>query len=373
MEAVAAPLLGYFDDLEDPRVNRTKWHELAEVLFIAIAGSIAGADGWRELEAFGHAKRDWLSRYLPLPHGIPSDDTFRRVIARLDPEAFEACFRQWMAAAVVRSQGDLISIDGKTLRGSYDRADGKAPLHMVSAWASANRLVLAQERVEERSNEITAIPKVLELLDLRGSIVTIDAMGTQREIARPVVDGGGDYVLALKSNQPSLYDDVRTFFEEAVARGFRGIEHDYHGHTDGGHGRIEVRRLWCTSDVSWIAEQAKWSGLSAIVMVESRRVLGEQESLERRYYITSLPAEAQVLAGAVRGHWGIENGLHWVLDVSFGEDGSRVRKGNAPENLGLLRRIALNLLRQEPSKGSLKGKRKRAGWDNAYLSTVLGI
>ena len=372
MEA-PAPLLGYFDDLNDPRLERSKLHSLTEVLFIAIAGTVAGAEGWRELEAFAHAKRDWLGRYLDLPHGIPSDDTFRRVIARLDPEAFEGCFREWMAAAVSGSEGELVSVDGKTLRGSYDRADGKAPLHVVSAWAGANALVLAQERVADHSNEITAIPKVLAVLELKGAIVTIDAMGTQREIARQVIDQGGDYVLALKSNQPALYEDVRTFFEEAEARRYRGVEHDHHEHTDGGHGRIEVRRLWCTSDVAWLAERAKWKGLRTIAMVESERIVGDRSRLERRYYITSLPSEAAPIAGAVRGHWGIENRLHWVLDVSFSEDGSRVRKAYAPENLGLLRRIALNLLRQEPSKGSLKGKRKRAGWDSAYLATVLGI
>lgn len=368
-----APLLDYFDELDDPRVERSKLHSLTEILFIAIAGTIAGAEGWRELEAFARVKRPWLARYLTLPHGVPSDDTFRRVISKLSPARFEACFREWMAAAVSQSEGALISIDGKTLRGSYDRQDGQAPLHMVSAWASANGLVLAQEKVAAHSNEIAVIPKVLEILELRGSIVTIDAMGTQRDIARQVVDRGGDYVLALKSNQPSLYDDVRTFFEEARAVGFRGIEHDYYTETDGGHGRIEVRRCWSASDVAWIAEQTKWEGLRAIAMVESRRILGAEQSLERRYYITSLSSRAGAIARAVRGHWGIENRLHWVLDVTFGEDANRVRKAYAPENLGLLRRIALNLLRQEPSKGSLKGKRKRAGWDETYLSLVLGI
>ena len=369
----SAPLLGYFETLDDPRVERSKLHSLSEILFIAIAGTIAGAEGWRELEAFAHAKRDWLERYLDLPHGPPSDDTFRRVISRLDPVAFEACFRDWIAAALVQQGGDLITIDGKTHRGSYDRSDGKAALHTISAWAEANRLVLAQERVAAHSNEIVAIPRLLEVLEVRGCIVTIDAIGTQRAIAQTIIDRGGDYVLALKSNQPALYEDVRTFFEEAHARSWSGIEHDYDVQTDGGHGRIEVRRLWCSADVAWVAEQTKWASLRTIAMVERRRIVGETESVERHYYITSLAAKAAPLAEAVRGHWGIENRLHWVLDVTFGEDSSRVRKAYGPENLGLLRRIALNLLRQEPSKGSLKGKRKRAGWDNTYLSTVLGI
>jgi predicted transposase YbfD/YdcC len=372
MEA-PAPLLGYFDDLDDPRVERSKLHSLSEILLIAIAGTIAGAEGWRELEAFGKAKQDWLAGYLDLPYGIPSDDTFRRVISRLDPVAFEVCFRDWIAAAVVHSEGELIAIDGKTHRGSYDERDGKAALHTVSAWAETNRLVLAQEKVAEDSNEISAIPKLLEVLELHGCIVTIDAIGTQRAIAAQIIDRGADYVLALKSNQQTLYEDVRTFFEEAGARSWQGIEHDYDAQTDGGHGRIEVRRLWCTGEVDWVAQQTKWTSLRTIAMVERRRIVGETESLERHYYITSLAPQARPLAEAVRGHWGIENRLHWVLDVTFGEDTSRVRKAYAPENLGLLRRIALNVLRQEPSKGSLKGKRKRAGWDNAYLATVLGI
>jgi len=366
-----APLLDYFDQLDDPRVDRTKLHALTEILFIAIAGTLAGAEGWRELEAFGHAKRPWLIRYLDLPHGIPSDDTFRRVISRLNPTRFEACFRTWMAAAVAQSDGALISIDGKTLRGSHD--GGQPPLHLVSAWAEANRLVLVQEPVEDHANEITVIPKVLEILELHGCIVTIDAMGTQWAIAEQIIDQGGDYVLALKSNHPTLYEDVRTFFDEAQARSFGGIAHDYVQETDGGHGRIEVRHCWCTSDVAWLADQTKWKGLRTIVCLSSRRIVGETESQQRRYYISSLPAQASVIAHAVRSHWGIENRLHWVLDMSFGEDRSRVRKAYGPENLGLLRRIALNLLRQEPSKGSLKGKRKRAGWDETYLSTVLSI
>lgn len=366
-----APLLDYFDDLDDPRVDRTKLHSLTEILFIAIAGTIAGAEGWRELEAFAQVKRPWLARFLDLPHGTPSDDTFRRVISRLDPVRFEACFRAWMAAAVERSDGALISLDGKTLRGS--RQGDASALHLVSAWAEANRLVLAQEPVEDHDNEITVIPKVLEILDLHGAIVTIDAIGTQRAIAAQIIDQGGDYLLALKSNHPLLYEDVRTFFEEAQGQAFRGIGHDYAQETDGGHGRIEVRQCWCSSDVSWLADQSKWKGLRTIACVEARRLIGESESHQRRYYLSSLPAQASVIAQAVRGHWGIENRLHWVLDMSFGEDRSRVRKAYAPENLGLLRRIALNLLRQEPSTGSIKGKRKRAGWDETYLATVLGI
>jgi predicted transposase YbfD/YdcC len=368
-----APLLSYFDSLTDPRVERSKLHSLSEIIFIAIAGTLAGAEGWRELEAFAHAKRDWLARYLTLPHGIPSDDTFRRVISRLDPVAFECCFREWIEAALGSSKGQLVSLDGKTLRGSYDHLEGKAPLHLVSAWAAGNRMVLAQEAVTDHGNEITAMPKLLSILELQGCIVTIDAMGTQRSIAEQIVESGGDYVLSLKSNHPTLYEDVRTFFEEASAQGFVGIAHDQIKQTDGGHGRIEVRHLWCTQDIAWLRHQDRWAGLQSLIRVESRRLVGDQESVDCRYFISSLPADAAALLGAIRGHWGIENQLHWVLDMSFGEDGSRVRKGYGPENLGLLRRIALNLLRKEQSRGSLKGKRKRAGWDNNYLAKVLEL
>ena len=367
-------LLEHFRDLEDPRWDRYKLHAFDDLLFITICAAICGADGWEDIEAFAHAKEDWLRGHLELPNGLPSDDTFRRVISRIDPAAFEACFRRWTRSVVEQTGGEVIAIDGKTLRGSYDADDAKAALCMVSAWASANRLVLAQERVAEKSNEITAIPALLSALELSGSIVTLDAMGTQREIARQIIDQGGDYVLALKSNHPTLYEDVRTFFEEAEATAFRGLAHDFAEQTDGGHGRIEVRRCWAVGDVGWLRHQDRWEGLRSLVAVEARRIVGEVESLERRYYITSLAPEAVSLLAAVRGHWGIENRVHWVLDVSFSEDGSRIRKGHGAANMSLLRRLTLNLIRQETTvESSLKQKRKRAGWDNSYLETVLGF
>ncbi|QXD15530.1 ISAs1 family transposase [Rhodocaloribacter litoris] len=372
-----APLLAYFQDLEDPRWDRFKLHPFNDILFITICAAICGADGWKDIEAFAHAKEDWLRGYLELPHGLPSDDTFRRVISRINPEAFETCFRHWVASVVEGTTGELICIDGKTLRGSYDAQDEKAALCMVSAWASANGLIMAQERVDQKSNEITAIPALLSALELSGCLVTIDAMGTQREIARQITDQGGQYVLALKSNHPTLYEDVRTFFEEAQATQFQGIAHDYAArtrrveHTDGGHGRIEVRRCWAVGDVAWLRHQDRWAGLRTLVLVESRRIVGTEERLDRRYYIASAPADAASLLAAVRGHWGIENRVHWVLDVSFGEDGSRIRKDHGAANMSLLRRLTLNLIRREPSKGSLKGKRKRAGWDNRFLEKIL--
>jgi predicted transposase YbfD/YdcC len=268
----------------------------------------------------------------------------------------------------------LIAIDGKTLRGSYDSADDKAALCMVSAWASRNCLILAQEQVSDKSNEITAIPKLLSALEISGCLITIDAMGTQRQIVEQITEAGGDYVLALKSNHPTLYEDVRTFFDEAQANAFQGIAHDYAEQTDGGHGRIEVRRCWAVDDLAWLRHQDRWAGLRSLVLIEARRIIGEAESLEQRYYITSLAAKAAPLLGAVRGHWGIENQVHWVLDVSFREDQSRIRKDHGAANMSLLRRLTLNMIRQEQTvKWSLKGKRKRAGWDNGYLETVLGF
>jgi len=367
-------LFEHFQDLEDPRWNRYKLHKFNDLLFITICATICGADGWQDLEQYAHAKQEWLKRYLELPGGLPSDDTFRRVISRIDPEAFEACFRRWIASVVEHTDGELIAIDGKTLRGSYDRDDDKAALCMVSAWASANRLVLAQEQVSDKSNEITAIPALLSALEISDCLVTIDAMGTQRKIARQIIDQDGDYVLSLKSNHPTLYEDVRTFFDEAQAKEFQGIDHDFVEHTDGGHGRIEVRRCWAVGDVAWLRHQDRWAGLQSLVMIEARRIVDAQESLQRRYYIASVAPQAQVLLEAVRGHWGIENQVHWVLDVTFGEDGSRIRKDHGAANMALLRRLTLNLIRQETTlKSSLKQKRKRAGWDNGYLEKVLQL
>ena len=367
-------LFEHFQDLEDPRWDRYKLHKFNDLLFITICATICGADGWQDLEQYAHAKEDWLRRYLELPGGLPSDDTFRRVISRIDPEAFEACFRRWIAAVVEHTDGELIAIDGKTLRGSYDRDDDKATLCMVSAWASTNRLVLAQEQVSDKSNEITAIPALLAALEISDCLVTIDAMGTQRKIAQQIRDQDGDYVLALKSNHPRLYEDVRTFFDEAQAKEFQDIDHDFVEHTDGGHGRIEVRRCWAVGDVEWLRHQDRWAGLQSLVMIEARRILDESESLQRRYYIASVAPQAQVLLEAVRGHWGIENQVHWVLDMSFGEDRSRIRKNHGAANMSLLRRLTLNLIRQETTvKSSLKQKRKRAGWDNGYLEKVLQL
>lgn len=393
-------LIDYFQDLEDPRIDRTKRHPLINVLFMAICAVLGDAEGWEDIETFAKSKQAWFAQYLKLPEGphpVPSDDTFRRTISRLDPAAFEEAFRRWVAAVAKRIGGEIIALDGKTVRGSYNRdtdtlaSEGapQKPLHMVSAWASEQRLVLAQEVVGDKTNEISVLPDLLEVLELEGCLVTIDAMGTQKDIAEQIVGRGGDYVLALKSNHPHLYDDVRTFFEEATARDFRRIEHQSSREVDGAHGRIEVRRCWATGDIAWLARADRWPGLRSIAMVEAERSEHRWDeeaggrawttTTQRRYYISSLaPAEAEEnlakrIAVAARSHWSIENRVHWVLDVSFGEDRSRIRKRHGPENVSVLRRIAMNLVRQDKRRGSLRQKRKRAGWDDTYREEILGI
>lgn len=365
----------YFGQLPDPRAERAKRHDLLEILIIAVCGIICGADSWVDLEEFGKAKEEWFRTFLELPNGIPSHDTFGRVFARLEPEPFERCFMAWAEGLREGVSGRMIALDGKTLRRSHDHAQGKGALHLVSAWATEHRLVLGQQKVAGHSNEITAIPQLLELLDLRGAIVTIDAMGTQKEIARQVTDRGADYVLALKANQGRLYEEVQECFTLEEAVGFAGTGHDHHETVNGGHGRIEKRQYWSIWDpdhLAYLDGNREWAGLKSIAMVESQRQVGGEASLERRYYLSSLPGDAQELGQAIRGHWGIENSLHWVLDVAFREDDSRARIGNAQENLALLRRIALNLLRREKSsKVGVKAKRLKSAWSEDYLLQVL--
>ncbi len=363
-----------FADLDDPRMDRTKEHCLLDIVAIALCAVICGADSWVAVEEFGKTKHTWLRGFLDLPNGIPSHDTFGRVFAALDADQFQQGCLRWVRAIWPSSAGDIVAVDGKTLRGSHERGIGKDAIHLVSAWAGQARLVLAQRKVDDKSNEITAIPEVLRLLDLEGCTITIDAMGCQTAIARQVVKQRADYVLAVKENQEQLYGDIVATFRYAHEDAWGGIAHTHDRIVTGDHGRIESRDYWLIHDpevLAYLNPQGRWPGLSAIGMVHTERMVDGMAAHERRYYILSGTAHAAAFAHAVRGHWGIENWVHWVLDVTFNEDRSRVRSGNAPQNFAVLRHMALNLLRHEPSKGSIRTKRFRAALDEQYLLKVL--
>ena len=372
--APASALFDHFATLPDPRVERTKEHQLLDILAIAICAIICGADSFVEMEEFGDAKREWLATFLTLPGGIPSHDTFTRLFAALDPEAFSRCFLAWVRATVVHTEGAVVAVDGKIARRSHDRGAGKVAIDMVSAWASANGVVLGQRATDEKSNEITAIPALLDLLLLRGCIVTIDAMGCQTAIARKIVEKGAEYVLALKENHDTLYHEVQHLFADGCETDFADYRSDHAQTVDGGHGRVEIRRYWTISDAETLAHvdpAGEWTGLRAIGMVEAERRIGEAVTRERRYYLTSL-TDAASFGRAARGHWGIENGLHWVLDMAFREDENRVRVGHGAENMIVLRHMVVNLLkREQTAKAGMKAKRLKAGWDERYLLKVL--
>lgn len=363
----------HFSVLPDPRVDRTKKHSLIDVLFIGVCTVICGGEGFTDMEDFAIAKEDWLRKYLDLPGGIPSHDTFRRVFSVMDTEAFSACFVTWSQALHESTKGEVIALDGKTIRHSFDRASGQPALHIISAWASENGLALGHVKVDDKSNEITALPKLLEMLDIKGRTVTMDAMGCQKELAEQIVDKGADYVLCVKGNQVGLREDVTWFFDECG--NFEGIEHTYYESVEKDHGRIEIRKCWAVEDeVKWLGIK-KWKGLRSIAAIQAERIIRGESSKEIRYYISSLPGDAKTIALAVREHWAIENSLHYVLDVTMNEDMSRVRKDNAPENLATLRRIAVNMVRRDktPMKGrpSIRRAMKRAAYVNTSLEQIL--
>jgi predicted transposase YbfD/YdcC len=368
-------LVEHFAALEDPRRDRTKEHLLIDIVTIAVCAVICGADDWVEVAAFGRGKEKWLRQFLQLPHGIPSHETFWRVFRALDPHQFEQCFLAWVQSLMRLTDGEIVAVDGKTLRRSYDRLDHKAAIHMVSAWATANQVVLGQRKVKYKSNEIKAIPELLRLLDLHGCIVTVDALGCQQAVAAAIRAQGADYVLAVKGNQGHLLEDLKELFTEAEAVHWRDAPHDYVRAVSGDHGRIEIRECWTISQadyVQYLRKHEAWPDLRSLVRVRCERRTGRKRSREIRYYITSLANEAGRILNAVRGHWGIENGLHWVLDIAFGEDQSRLRKGAGPENFAVLRHMAVSLLKQEPTeKIGVKAKRLRAAVDEQYLLKVL--
>ncbi len=367
-----ASVWNHFNVLTDPRQKGKIDHMLLDIITISICAVICGANTWPDIYEYGQTKEYWLKTFLQLPGGIPSADTFRRVFILIDKDEFENCFINWITAIENVTEGQVIAIDGKTNRGTRDKASGKSPIHVVSAWASENRITLGQIKTEEKSNEITAIPELLNLLVIKGCIVTIDAMGCQKAIAEKIIDKEADYVLALKGNQGNLSKDVELFFDDARVNGFKNISADCYETIDGDHGRIEIRRCYTVSDIDWLFGKENWKGLNIIGMVESERHIGDEVSFEYRYYISSMNSDAKRFREAVRSHWGIENSVHWVLDVGFREDESRKRKGDSAFNFSILRHIAMNLLRKEKTvRRGMRTKRMKAGWSDAYLAKVL--
>jgi len=360
-------LTDHFQNIADPRKECLIRHKLTDIIMIAICAVISGAEGWNDIEEFGQMKKKWLSNFLELGNGIPSHDTFRIVFSLLDPEEFRKSFFSWVKETADIIEGEIIAIDGKTIRRSY--AEGQSPLHIVSAWAEENNLVLGQIKTNQKSNEITAIPKLLEMLTLKDCIITIDAMGCQKEIAEKIIEKEADYTLALKGNQGKIHQAVKKIFAEKNTR------YDFHEEISSGHGRIEKRKctgLVLNEETRNLKEMRNWKNLKSIVKIESERIIKDKTTQEVRYYISSLEATAKRFNEIVRKHWSIENSLHWTLDIAFREDESRIRIGNSAENLGILRHLALNLLKQETTlKRGLKAKRLKAGWSNKYLVKVL--
>jgi len=374
-DALKQSLNDHFGELEDYRRSASIDHLLVDILFITICGVICGANNLKAVAAYAERKQKWLTQVLGLVNGVPSYSTFWTVFALLDPLALEKCFVEWVKSKFELGENEVVSIDGKAQRGTAKKGKPNSFVHIVSAWVTTNHLTLGQLKVNGKSNEITAIPKLLDLVDVDGAIVTIDAMGCQTDIASKIIDKGADYVLALKGNQGNLVDEIENYFDQADEIDFEGVECDAVGLKQAGHGRIEQREIYVTEDIDWLPQKEKWRDLKSIVMVKSERLLPcQQPSFEKRYYISSLPAQAIKVADAIRKHWGIENQAHWILDVAFREDEQNADAGNIAENMSLIRRIALNLLKQEKdAKYGMEIKRQMAGWDDEYLLKVIGV
>jgi len=364
-------LIAHFQDLPDPRVHRTRRHELVDILVISVCTLLCGGESFNDMEEFGNCKQEWFKKFLKLPNGIPSHDTFNRLFQALDPKSFVECFIRWTQSLRDTVDEEIVAMDGKALRRAFKQGEG--PPVMISAWARENGLVLGQLQVSDKSNEITAVPELLRALELAGCIVTLDAMGCQRNIAKEIKEADAEYVLALKGNQTKAHEEIKNYLDDAIDRGARELVS--HQTVEKDHGRFEQRTYWQSDQLDWFADRGKWEGLQSVAVVEHQRQVGEEPAtFERRYYLSSLPVDAPRLARAIRGHWSVENSCHWSLDVSMGEDQSRARTGYAAENLASLRRLALNLLKSEQTrKRGIKGKQKSASWDHSYLLQLLGI
>ncbi len=369
-EGGSLDFLKHFSELEDPRQRAKVLYPLDEVLLLTLCAVLSGAEGWVGVALFGQKKLGFLRRFLPFFEGTPSHDQLGLIFAALDAAQFQHCFTVWVSALTETVKG-VVAVDGKTLRRSFDRAGAKAAVHMVSAWSSRQRMVLGQQAVDDKSNEITAIPQLLELLELKGAIVSIDAMGCQKEIARCIIDKKADYLLALKGNQGTLRDDVELLFREQAERNFAELKVSRHQTVDADHGRLEIRDYVVTEDIEWLTKRHPWKGLRSVVAVTARRETADKTSSETRFFISSLAADAKIIAPAIRDHWSIENSLHWVLDMVFRDDECRIRKKNAPANFTTVKHMATNFLRKAPGKHSLKSKRQMAAWDEDFLQQVI--
>jgi predicted transposase YbfD/YdcC len=372
MEICLETLKECFAELPDPRVVERTSHSLVDILFLTLCAVICGMDDWESIELWGEVRLDWLRQFVPLENGIPSHDTIARVFAALDSKQFQASFLRWMSSLCPSLEGQIVAIDGKTARGSHDRSIGKRAIHMVSAFVCGHGITLGQWKTEEKSNEITAIPELINVLDLKGATVTIDAMGCQKDIAQAIVDKEAHYVLGLKGNQGTLSQRVKDFFDQTQWGNYEGFANWGVRSQESGHGRIDTRRCIALPCDDWDGIEA-WAGLKSVVMIESMRQTDNGVSSEKRYYISSLEPDSKKLAHAIRSHWEVENRLHWCLDVTFGEDANRTRKDHAPENLNIMRKITMNILRLSPVKRSIVKKRLKAALNNDYLAEIMGI